>query len=201
MTDGEDGGCVLVEGEGSILTAEHMAVSDCQVLDQGSGPYFSHLGGGIAAKGGAQLQLQGVRVERCRSSNGGGVALQGGSSGAFADCWLQDCDTNPVAEGRPAHGQCQGAGIFLAGRSVATWHGGGIVNCSNGMYGFCGAMFCFDSQYDMRNAIISGCHARGFGGGLVGSGFLGITDAPSIGNNTNVSISDWCACTLDQAPT
>ena len=41
MTDGDDGGCILVQGEGSILTAEHMAVSDCQVLDQDGGPFFA----------------------------------------------------------------------------------------------------------------------------------------------------------------
>lgn len=185
-TDGEDGGCILVQGEGSILTAEDMAVSDCQVLDQGGGAFLSHLGGGIAASGGGQLRLEGVLVERCCANGGGGIALQG-SSGAFTDCWLQDCTTNPAA-----HDLCTGAGIYLLARSVATWHGGGIANCSTG-YGYSGGMYCVDSQYDMRDAIISGCRAKGIGGTFIGSGFLGDTEAPSIGNHTNVSISDWCA--------
>ena len=194
MTDGEDGGCVLVEGEGSILTAEHMAVSDCQVLDQGGGPFFAHLGGGIAATAGAQLRLDGVQVERCRSNGGGGIALQG-SSGAFTDCWLQGCTTN-LATSIGA----TGAGIYLMGRSVATGHGGGIANCSS-EHGYGGGMYCVDSSYEMRDATISGCRAKGFGATFAGSGYLGDTEAPSTGNHTDVSISDWCARTLDHAPT
>ena len=184
-SNGEHGGGILVEGPGSILTAEFLAVSDCQVLDAGGPSWVSHLGGGIAAIAGAELRLHGVQVERCLANSGGGIAVFG-SLGMLTDCRIADCTSNPRSDK-----QNGGAGIYITYRSIVSWRGGHIVNCSAVGVGAGAGVAAADSTFHMMNAAISGCEANFGGAGFIVSRLLGDPTALSIGNLTNVSVSNW----------
>ena len=183
-TNGEDGGGILVEGTKSILTAEFLVVSDCQVLDFG-GLFVSENGGGIAAITGAELRLNCVRVERCRANNGGGVAFVGSSTGVLTDCHILDCTLNPSA-----HGLGFGAGLSLLFRSIVSWLGGSIDNCLVPA-GAGGGWGIGDSMLHMTDAVISGCTSPHAGAGYLGSRYHGDPTGVSTANLTNVSISGW----------
>ena len=184
-TNGENGAGVLVEGESSILTAEFLVVSDCQVLDVGgSTRYLTHRGGGIAAIAGAKLQLRGVRVENCHANHGGGIALFG-SSGVLTDCHIRECALN-LAE----HGT-SGAGLSLTFRSTVHWFGGSIENCSIMDGGAGGGWSIDDSTLYMTNAVLHGCTAPHAGAGYVASRYYGDPNGIALANLTNVSASGW----------
>ena len=184
-TNGENGAGVLVEGESSILTAEFLVVSDCQVLDVGgSTRYLTHRGGGIAAIAGAKLQLRGVRVENCHANHGGGIALYG-SSGVLTDCHIRECALN-LAE----HGT-SGAGLSLTFRSTVHWFGGSIENCSIMDGGAGGGWSIDDSTLYMTNAVLHGCTAPHAGAGYVASRYYGDPNGIALANLTNVSASGW----------
>ena len=175
-----------MEGAGSILTAESLAVSDCQVLDGGGPQYVAHRGGGVAAIAGAELRLHDVRVERCQSNHGGGIAFDS-SSGMLADCRIIDCASNLAT-----HDLSSGAGIYMFARSVVNWFGGSIENCSRARNG--GGWAATDSSFHMTDAVISGCTAlRAGGAGVVTSRFYGDPNAMSTANLSNISVLSWCA--------
>ena len=181
-----------MEGAGSILTAEFLAVSDCQVLDGGKPQYVAHRGGGVAAIARAELRLHDVRVERCQSNHGGGIAFDS-SSGMLADCRIIDCALNPATSTTSQTG-VGGAGIYMFARSVVTWFGGSIENCSRANNG--AGWAAADSSFHMTDAVISGCTAlRAGGAGLVTSRFYGDPNAMSTANLSNISVLSWCART------
>lgn len=184
-SNGKDGGGILVMGVKSILTAEFLVISDCQspgslpgLLGQG-GDY----GGGIAAVAGAELRLHGVRIERCRSNNGGGIALVG-SSAVLTDCHVVGYGRVPTADEVliDADGTRFG-GIYAVSSSVVSWRGGSIENCTAGIV-------VSASMFHMMDAAISGCRA-----GVCAAVYILQGSASgqkwSIGNLTNVSVSDW----------
>ena len=77
----------------------------------------------------------------------------------------------------------------MLSQSLVRWYGGGIANCSGIGYG--GGFTVADSKLHMMDAAIAGCNASFSGAGLVASHMFGDTTAASIGNLTNVSVSDW----------
>lgn len=184
-SNGGHGGGILVEGWNSVLTAEFLAVSDCQVLDLGGPPLISHLGGGIAAIAGAELRLRDVQVERCLANCGGGIAVLG-SLGTLTNCRITNCRNNP-----DPHLQNGGAGIHMLFGSAVLWRLGEILNCS--AVGVGAGVVAADSTFHMMDATISSCRAHFGGAGFIASRLFGNPTALSIGNLTNVSVSDWCA--------
>ena len=197
-SNGEDGGVgggILVMGVNSILTAEFLVVSDCQTLGNrlrtqglevlpGESAEF---GGGIAAGPGAELRLHGVRVERCRSSFGAGIGLLG-SSAVLTDCHIIGGDSYPTeADFLTDAAESLGfvSGILATSSSVVSWRGGGIANCTNGVA-------TSASTFHMMDAAISGCRAGVYAAVLILEGYAS-EQKWSIGNLTNVSVSDWRA--------